>query len=88
VTGLLYLAPLLVLAAALLAGRYPGEVLLARMATRRRRSPRVTAARAGGGAPPRGPARIPARGGLLLGRALAGRAPPVVSGRAPRPTNS
>jgi hypothetical protein len=81
-TALLYLAPLLVLAAALLAGRYPGEALLDRMATRRRRPPRLTAARAGGGAPPRGAARTPARGGLLLGRALAGRAPPALPGGA------
>jgi hypothetical protein len=71
-TGLLLLTPALALAVALLLGRYPGEELLARprRRTRLRRRPR--------------PIRVrhlePRRrvgGGLLLGRSLAGRAPPL-----------
>jgi hypothetical protein len=70
-TGLLLLTPALALAVALLLGRYPGEDLLARPRRRTRLRRR------------RGPIRVrylePRRrvgGGLLLGRSLAGRAPP------------
>jgi hypothetical protein len=69
-TGLLFLAPAFVLALPLLAGRYVGETVFvrARRAARRRR-PAVRLAL-------RPPARLLPRGGLLVGHALAGRAPP------------
>jgi hypothetical protein len=73
--ALLCLAPALVLMAALLARRYPGERLLMSLAAERR--PRRTRAAASSrrlGV--RGFARVP-RGGLLLGCALAVRPPPV-----------
>jgi hypothetical protein len=73
-TGLLHLAPALVLVVALLARRYPGERMIVRLAgsgaghRRRARTlavkPRVHVA-----------ARVP-RGGLLLARSLAVRPPP------------
>lgn len=75
--ALLCLAPALVLMAALLARRYPGERLLISLAADRRpRRTRISAS-------PRRPrafgfARVP-RGGLLLGCALAVRPPPSVS---------
>ena len=69
-TGLLFMAPAFALALPLLAGRYLGEGVLvgarARPARRRRRS--LCAIRPH--------ARLLPRGGLLVGHALAGRAPP------------
>ncbi|MEA2321452.1 MAG: hypothetical protein QOD81_1302 [Solirubrobacteraceae bacterium] len=69
-TGLLFLAPAFVLLLPLLAGRYPGERVLAPLLARVRRAvtpaPRV---------PRRRPRLVP-RGGLLVGCSLAGRAPP------------
>ena len=69
-TGLLFLAPAFALTLPLLAGRYLGEgvIVRARRRPRRRRielRPSV-----------RPPARLLPRGGLLVGHALAGRAPP------------
>ncbi len=72
--ALLYLAPALALATALLAGRYPGEALLERIAARRCAKPTITSA--AGRPAPEPPARAAANGGLLLARRLAGRAPP------------
>lgn len=70
------LAPALLLAALLLVGRYPGERVLVRLATRRpARRPAATPA------PPRRRARsawLPA--GALIGRHLAVRPPPAVAG--------
>jgi hypothetical protein len=69
-TGLLFLAPAFVLALPLLAGRYVGETVFAR------------AGRSLGRRPPslhralRPPAKLLPRGGMLVGVALAGRAPP------------
>jgi hypothetical protein len=72
-TGLLFLAPAFVLALPLLAGRYVGEAVFARVRRRRPRPrPRHRLA-----ITIRPPARLLPRGGLLVGHALAGRAPPV-----------
>ena len=71
--ALLYLAPALLLATALLAGRYPGERALERIAAQRRR-PRPT--RSSSTREPRTRPCGTVHGGLLLARALAGRAPP------------
>jgi hypothetical protein len=70
---LVHLVPLLVLGAALLLGRYPGE-----RALRRRLENEATGGRVPSPAPPiRRPAlTLLPRGGELLGWALAGRAPP------------
>jgi hypothetical protein len=79
VSAVLYVLPALLLLAALLCGRYPGERLLVAAAAAVRRWAR----RAGGSLPrPRliDPVSLP-RGGALLAVALAGRAPPRV-GRA------
>ena len=69
-TGLLFMAPAFALALPLLAGRYPGERALAgargRPARRRVAAPLR----------PRPHVRLLPRGGLLVGHALAGRAPP------------
>ncbi len=72
--ALLYLAPALLLATALFAGRYPGEALLERLGARRAANPagRRPVARHHLGSLP----RVAAHGGLLLARRLAGRAPP------------
>jgi hypothetical protein len=70
-SGLLFLAPAFVLALPLLAGRYPGEAVFAR--SLRRRPARHGAP---GALRLRPPARRLPRGGLLVGHALAGRAPP------------
>ena len=69
-TGLLFLAPAFALTLPLLAGRYPGEgiIVRARRRLRRRRTERLPLVRP--------PARLLPRGGLLVGHALAGRAPP------------
>lgn len=73
-SGLLHLAPALILVAALLARRYPGEHLIVRLTgglsrTRRRVRARAVKARA------HVVAFVP-RGGLLLARSLAVRPPP------------
>lgn len=73
--ALLYLAPALLLALMLLAGRYPGERVLQRfclMWRARGRGP-TACVRA------TGIVKLARRGGLLLASGLAGRAPPVAS---------
>jgi hypothetical protein len=77
-SGLLHLAPALVLAVALLARRYPGERLIVRLAGSGARHPRRPRT---GALKPRtsrayAAALVP-RGGLLLARSLAVRPPPV-----------
>ncbi len=71
--GLLYLAPALLLLAALSLDRYPGERLLQRMARAWARRRRRQASGEKSGANPL--LRFP-RGGVLLAMALAGRGPP------------
>jgi hypothetical protein len=73
-TGLLLLAPAILLGLILLLGRYPGEELLARSPRMRLRQRRRVAKRRIRPAPVRRVA-----GGLLVGCALAGRAPPSVA---------
>jgi len=76
--GLLFLAPALLLAFALLRRRYPGERLLKRLACAqppRRARPRPASAAHAPSAPR---AWIP-RGGLLLGFSLAVRPPPLAA---------
>jgi hypothetical protein len=73
-TVLFYALPLLVLLVALLLGRYPGERLILAVATRRRRR-RRRLVRLGSRRALLGSTKVP-RGGDLLARALAGRAPP------------
>jgi hypothetical protein len=68
--GLLCMAPAFVLAFPLLAGRYPAEAALLRRVRRPRRRGRLVRLVL------RPPARLVPRGGLLVGHALAGRAPP------------
>jgi hypothetical protein len=74
-SGLLHLAPALVLGIALLARRYPGERVLVRLARRAARGP-LRAPKLAPGAR-RGIAALIARGGLLIGRSLAVRPPPI-----------
>lgn len=74
-SGLLGLAPALVLVLALLARRYPGERLIVRLAgspVRARRRARTRAVK-----PHMHVAALVPRGGLLLARSLAVRPPPV-----------
>lgn len=77
-TGLLHLAPALVLAVALLARRYPGERLIVRLVAvyparpRRRAQARACKPRAY-------VAALVPRGGQLLGRSLAVRPPPAAA---------
>jgi hypothetical protein len=74
VSILLGLLPLLLLVAALIAGRYPGERLLERMRPPRRRP-------VAGGPRPHAARFVRSRSrrlGELLSRSLAGRAPPPV----------
>jgi hypothetical protein len=74
---MLYLVPLLLVVAPLIAGRYPGErALIARARIpRRQRRPRPAPSTR-----PRTPPRhLVPRGGALLAAALAGRAPPAVA---------
>jgi hypothetical protein len=76
-SGLLYLAPALVLALPLLLGRFVGEDQLAGLAgraatrPRRRRVLRV--------APPRSRARVMQRGGRLVASGMAKRPPPALA---------
>lgn len=77
--GLLYLAPALLIAAALLRGRYPGERLLI-AAVRRARGPRRAARRHGRARHAR--TALP-RGGRLVAARMAGRAPPRARCHAP-----
>jgi hypothetical protein len=76
-SGLLYLAPALVLALPLLLGRFVGEEQLAGLAgrattrPRRRRVLRV--------APPRSRARVMQRGGRLVASGMAKRPPPALA---------
>lgn len=73
VASLLYLAPALLLLAALACGYYPGERLLVAVT----RSAPPTHRRAGDPPPrPLLPPRSTPRGGVLLALALAGRGPP------------
>jgi hypothetical protein len=73
---LLALAPLALLVAALLAGRYPGERALATRLLRGR--PRRAGRAPRGGAPrrPRRPFAAAPRGGRLVAAAIASRPPP------------
>jgi hypothetical protein len=72
-TGLLYLAPALVLALPLLLGRFPGEHRLSGLA----RPPRTPSTRALTSIPvPRSHVRVMQRGGRLVASALAKRPPP------------
>jgi hypothetical protein len=72
---LLYLAPALLIVVPLLAGRYVGESLIVKLASRgRRRHPR----RASTQAPPKPPAIWLPRGTRLIAFSLAERPPPAV----------
>lgn len=73
--ALLYLAPALLLALMLLAGRYPGERVLQRFCGTRRSPGRAVALRVRANVV----VRVARRGGLLLASGLAGRAPPSAS---------
>jgi hypothetical protein len=73
--GLLFLAPAVLLALPLLAGRYIGAERLSRIA--HARSPRRPR-RAAAGLPPRAGERLLPRGGLLIAASLAVRPPPSV----------
>jgi hypothetical protein len=72
-TGLLYLAPALLLCAPLIFGRYVGEEQLAELANR---SPRRPARRVSRLAVPRSHVRLMQRGGRLVASSLAKRPPP------------
>jgi hypothetical protein len=72
-TGLLYLAPALLLCAPLISGRYVGEEQLAELA---KRSPRRTARHASRLPVPRSHVRLMQRGGRLVASSLAKRPPP------------
>jgi hypothetical protein len=72
-TGLLYLAPALLLCAPLMFGRYVGEEQLAELA---KRSPRSPARRASRLPVPRSHVRLMQRGGRLVASSLAKRPPP------------
>jgi hypothetical protein len=77
VTFVYYALPAVVLLAALLLGHYPGErLILAATTARCRRCPRHAARSAA--LRPALPSSATPRGGDLLARALAGRAPPRV----------
>ncbi len=77
-TGLLYLTPAFLLITVLVAGRYPGEIALDRLAARRRPKRPPTPAAPAAPRTPRSRPVAAARGGLLLARALAGRGPPPI----------
>jgi hypothetical protein len=72
-TGLLYLAPALLLCAPLIVGRYVGEEQLAELA---KRSPRSPARRASRLPVPCSHVRLMQRGGRLVASSLAKRPPP------------
>ena len=72
-TGLLYLAPALLLCAPLIVGRYIGEEQLAELA---KRAPRCPARRASRLPLPRSHVRLMQRGGRLVASSLAKRPPP------------
>ena len=72
-TGLLYLAPALLLCAPLMFGRYLGEEQLAELA---KRSPQSPARRASRLPVPRSHVRLMQRGGRLVASSLAKRPPP------------
>lgn len=75
-TGLLYLAPLLVLLALLLGRRYPGERQILRLAARRRPRLRPLPRRL---VPRRRPLALTrVAGGAVIAFELAGRAPPTL----------
>ncbi|QEC49534.1 hypothetical protein FSW04_19470 [Baekduia soli] len=76
-TGLLYLAPALLMAVPLLLGRYVGERHIAALAGRPR--PRARRRRAAAPLTPRGPRRAMLRGGRLVGSSLAKRPPPAAA---------
>jgi hypothetical protein len=78
-TELIGFLPLLLLVAALLLQRYPGERLLTEL-RRRRISPRRAPERARPRIRRRAHPRLP-RGGSLIGAFLAGRAPPAIPQR-------
>ena len=73
-TGLLYLAPALLLCAPLIFGRYVGEEQLAELANR---SPRCPVRRASRLLVPRSHVRLMQRGGRLVASSLAKRPPPL-----------
>ena len=75
--GLLAALPLLLLVIPLVAGRYPGERVLARVRERARRRPRPARAIAAKPARPRRAALLRTR--LLVAASLAGRAPPLAT---------
>jgi hypothetical protein len=72
-TGLLYVAPALLLCAPLIFGRYLGEGQLAELA---KRSPRACVRRAARLAVPRSHVRLMQRGGRLVASSMAKRPPP------------
>ena len=75
-SGLLHLAPALLLLAALVARRYPAERRIVRLASRARRRFRPRRARRRPIGRVRAPLRARPTGGAVLAFALAGRAPP------------
>jgi hypothetical protein len=72
-TGLLYLAPALLMALPLVLGRYVGEARIAALASKPRRA-RPRPARSPG--VPRSVVRVMQRGGRLVGSSMAKRPPP------------
>src|SRR4029077_9291625 len=85
-SGLLHMAPALILAFLLLARRYPGERLIARLSSSARR-PRPHR-RASAVKPRTRFEALTPRGGLLLGRSLAVRPPPIAARASSRPAVS
>jgi hypothetical protein len=75
-TGLLYLAPALLVCAPLVAGRYVGEEQLAQLAARAVTQP---SRRVGRLCTPGSHVRVMQRGGRLVASSLAKRPPPVVA---------
>jgi hypothetical protein len=75
-TGLLYLAPAVVLAVPLLLGRYVGEEQLVELAARPPAATRRRAVRVAG---PRSYARVMQRGGRLVACGMAKRPPPAAA---------
>ena len=75
-TGLLYLAPALVLCLPLILGRYVGEEQLAELANR---APLCPVRRASRLAVPRSHVRLMQRGGRLVASSLAKRPPPLAA---------